>query len=589
MLLRRSCLLLFAVPLAVISLWSQTTGDNLPTPANPAPATVTSDQPTFQSKVRVVLVDVVVTKGKGDPAPGLHKQDFQVLEDGKPQKISFFEEHKGAQPTQVKLPPMPAGVYTNFPATKTADSVNVLLLDSLNTEPKDQVYVHKQMLKFLQNAPPGMRIGIFTLGSRLRMIKGVTADSSGLLNALNAKTAENNPQYSRLNPTALQKDTDKEIIKIMEMNQEAPEAIESLREFQAENQAYQADARVQITLQAFKQLARYLANIPGRKNVMWLSGSFPINVFPDANMPRQFKGDIQETADLLTADQVAVYPIAAGGLVGFDQNDTSVFNFMSIHDQNDARSSTQLSMVQLAQDTGGQAFFNVNGLTEAVAQAMNDGSHYSTLTYTPTNKDLDGKFRRIQVKLPKGDYKLSYRRGYYAEDPKARAVAADQKPTVDPLLPLVGFGMPDFSQILYKVRVLPLSPQPATDAPVAGSNVDLKKPTTRYGVDFAISVDDLKLQLAPDGIRHGSFELILVAYDADGKPLNMVTQDSDVLLKPKVYASMQQVGLQLHKEIDVPPGEVFLRTGIYDRSASNAGTLGITIHSGAASASAPTK
>ena len=170
--------------------------------------------------------------------------------------------------------------------------------------------------------------------------------------------------------------------------------------------------------------------------------------------------------------------------MGFDQNDTSVFNFMSIHDQNDARSSTQLSMVQLAQDTGGQAFFNVNGLTEAVAQAMNDGSHYYTLTYTPTNKDLDGKFRRIQVKLPKGDYKLSYRRGYYAEDPKARAVAADQKPTVDPLLPLVGFGMPDFSQILYKVRVLPLSPQPATDAPVAGSNVDLKKPTTRYRSGF---------------------------------------------------------------------------------------------------------
>lgn len=246
-------------------------------------------------------------------------------------------------------------------------------------------------------------------------------------------------------------------------------------------------------------------------------------------------------------------------------------------------------MVQLAQDTGGQAFFNVNGLTEAVAQAMNDGSHYYTLTYTPTNKDLDGKFRRIQVKLPKGDYKLSYRRGYYAEDPKARAVAADQKPTVDPLLPLVGFGMPDFSQILYKVRVLPLSPQPATDAPVAGSNVDLKNlPRVTEWISpspWMIS----KLQLAPDGIRHGSFELILVAYDADGKPLNMVTQDSDVLLKPKVYASMQQVGLQLHKEIDVPPGEVFLRTGIYDRSASNAGTLGITIHSGAASASAPTK
>lgn len=585
MLLRRCCALVFLVPFSVASLWAQTTGDKASTPANAAANTSTSDQPTFQSKVRVVLVDVVVTKGKGDPAPGLHKQDFEVLEDGKPQKISFFEEHKGAPPTQVKLPPMPASVYTNFPTTKTADSVNVLLLDSLNTEPKDQVFVHKQMLKFLQTAPPGMRIAIFTLGSRLRMIKGVSADSSALLASLDAKKAENDPHYSRLNPTSLQKDTDREIIKLMEMNQAAPEAINALRQFQGENQAYQTDARVQITLRAFQQLARYLANIPGRKNVMWLSGSFPINVFPDANMPRQYKGDIQETADLLTADQVAVYPIAAGGLVGFDQNDTSVFNFMSIHDQNDQRNSTQLAMVQLAQDTGGQAFFNVNGLTEAVAQAMNDGSRYYTLTYTPTNKDLDGKFRRIQIKLPKGDFKLSYRRGYYAEDPKAHQIATDQQPTVDPLLPLVGFGMPDYSQILYKVRVLPMSPQPAPDAPIAGGNQDLKRPVTRYGVDFAVSVDDLKLQLAPDGVRHGGFELILVAYDADGKPLNMVRQDSDVLLKPKVYASMQKVGLQLHKEIDVPSGEVFLRTGIYDRNASNAGTLGITLNNAAAVAS----
>src|SRR6185437_7171310 len=115
---------------------------------------------------------------------GLRKQDFKVLEDGKPQKISFFEEHKGVATTQVKLPPMPTGVYTNFPTTKSADSVNVLLLDSLNTEPRDQVFVHKQMIKYLQNVPPGTRLGIFTLGSRLRMIKGISADSSGMLAAL---------------------------------------------------------------------------------------------------------------------------------------------------------------------------------------------------------------------------------------------------------------------------------------------------------------------------------------------------------------------------------------------------------------------
>ncbi|HEY1802366.1 MAG TPA: VWA domain-containing protein [Terriglobales bacterium] len=584
MLLRRCCLLFFLAPLAVISLCSQSIGDNVQAPGGAA--NVTNNQPTFQSKVRVVLVDVVVTKGKGDPATSLRKQDFQVLEDGKPQKISFFEEHKGAQPTQVKLPPMPAGVYTNFPTTKTADSVNVLLLDSLNTEPRDQVFVHKQMLKYLENLPPGTRLGVFTLGSRLRMVKGISADSSELLAALNAKKAKNNPQYSRLNPTAFQKDTDKEILNVMAMNQASPQAIGALKEFQSENLAYLTDTRVRITLQAFQQLARYLSNIPGRKNVIWVSGSFPINVFPEANMPRQFQEAIQQTADVLTADQVAVYPIAAQGLNADSRYDANLLHPPSIEEGNTERGSDQLSMMKLARDTGGQAFFNTNGLASAVSNAVNDGSHYYTITYTPTNKRMDSKFRRIQVKLAKGGYKLSYRRGYYAEDAKALQVAADQKPTIDPLLPLVGFGMPDFSQILYKVRVLPVNPQPAADAPIEGGNVDLKKPVTRYAVDFAVDLDDLKLQLGADGVRRGSLELIVVAYDADGKPLNMVTQDSDVLLKPKVYAFMQRVGLQIHKEIDVPAGEAFLRTGIYDRNASNAGTLGITLPGDVASASA---
>ncbi len=43
------------------------------------------------------------------------------------------------------------------------------------------------------------------------------------------------------------------------------------------------EARVAITLSAFQQLARYLSGYPGRKNVIWVSGSFPIVLFPDSN------------------------------------------------------------------------------------------------------------------------------------------------------------------------------------------------------------------------------------------------------------------------------------------------------------------
>jgi len=82
---------------------------------------------------------------------------------------------------------MPPNVYTNYPLTQTADAVNVLLLDALNTPTRDQTYVHSEMIKYLRTIPPGTRVAIFTLASRLRMLPGMTTDSSELLAVLNDK------------------------------------------------------------------------------------------------------------------------------------------------------------------------------------------------------------------------------------------------------------------------------------------------------------------------------------------------------------------------------------------------------------------
>jgi hypothetical protein len=96
-------------------------------------------------------------------------------------------------------------------------------------------------------------------------------------------------------------------------------------------------------------------------------------------------------------------------------------------------------------------------------------------------------------------------------------------------------------------------------------------------VDFAISAQDLTLEPTSDGARHGNIEIVLLAYDREGKPLNYVVTKGDVNLDPKLYASVRQVGLQIHKEIDVPSEYVYLRTGIYDLKSSTAGTLGIPL------------
>ena len=69
------------------------------------------------------------------------------------------------------------------------------------------------------------------------------------------------------------------------------------------------------------------------------------------------------------------------------------------------------------------------------------------------------------------------------------------------------FGLPDFSLILYKTRVLALERQPEEAAPGDGSNTEPKAPVNRYGVDFAISLDDLMIEKTPDGMRHAKLEV----------------------------------------------------------------------------------
>jgi VWFA-related protein len=560
---------------------------------------------TIKTKVRLVLVDVVVTNGKGEAVTGLQKDDFQMLEDGKEQTISTFEEHHGAPPAQIKLPALPPHVYTNFPVTQTADSVNVLLLDALNTPSRDQSYVHSQMLKYLKTIPPGTRVAIFTLASRLRMLQGVTTDSSELLAVLNKAKA--GPNQSALLPSNAEADADQRMIDFMEENSAGPSSvpatlamaavdpINAMKQFLADTAAIETEQRIGITLQSLQQLARYLSSIPGRKNVIWFSGSFPAGILPNSDLvdpftsAGTFQEDIRKTTDLLTASQVALYPIAAEGLASdavYEANAKEIGEKrgqLALRDQmrqmqtgSVARDANHNVMDQLAKDTGGQAFYNTNGLNDALTRVVNNGTRYYSLAYTPSNSGMDGKYRRIQVKLLKGKDNLAYRRGYYADDLQT-ALAAGQKPDTDPLLMLMGRNLPDYSQILYKIKVVPSNPQPSPDAPRIGSNPDLKGPFTRYGVDFAIAPQDLKLDPTPDGGRHGNIEIVLLAYDREGKPLNFVVTKGDVNLDAKLYASVQQVGLQIHKEIDVPKEYVYLRTGIYDLKSSTAGTLGVPL------------
>jgi VWFA-related protein len=257
---------------------------------------------TLQSNATLVLVDVVVTN-KGKPVLGLDQSQFRVREDGKEQTITSFEEHKPAAAPELprRLPP---DTYTNRPDYPDSATVNVLLLDALNTPMADQMQARQQMLDYLKTLTPGSPIAIFTLASSLRIVQGPSADRSVLSAAIQGAAANSRP--SPVLDTTTDQALDATITDAAN-NGTSQQALGAMQQFEADNTAMQTDRRVRLTLQAMQQLARYCSGIPTRKNLIWFSGSFPLSLDSDPSLDspldatRNYSEEIRETSHLLSA------------------------------------------------------------------------------------------------------------------------------------------------------------------------------------------------------------------------------------------------------------------------------------------------
>ena len=292
-----------------------------------SPGAPSSDaQTTLRVSSRAVLVDVLVTDHKGNPVTGLKQDDFTVTEQGKPQTISFFEEHgTGPQPVPAQLPKFPPNVFSNFSPYPLPPAVNVLLLDSLNTRMESQSFVHSQAIKFLKSAKPGTHMAIFTMGLGLHFIQGFTDDPTLLMAALN------NKKNNEVQPSVMIKGQDEtnaqaNLVGLMQAPEPnggtaAPAAmIAALQQFFTEQDTSQNFDRGFVTLANLQRLATFLTAFPGRKNVIWFTESIPAffsigssnDLATMSNNPT-FETEYKKTMNMLAAARVALYPVDARG------------------------------------------------------------------------------------------------------------------------------------------------------------------------------------------------------------------------------------------------------------------------------------
>jgi hypothetical protein len=350
------------------------------------------------------------------------------------------------------------------------------------------------------------------------------------------------------------------------------------------------DIRVTYTLEALRAIARALAGYPGRKNLIWISEAFPLDVNPGASLSAEshnYSTDIARVADSLIDAQVAVYAIDARGLVGFsafDPQNSGVDQFgrstvanggrlqTSISNDSDARMSAHATMQEMAEKTGGRAFYNRNDIDGAIRNSIADGSTYYTLAYYPDNKDWNGKFRKIQLKVKRSGVKLRHRLGYFAVDPKSLAIQ-DEKLRVQLFNEAMNIDFPISTGLKFQAGVL----QPS------------EKTQNKVRINFAIDPHALAFDNDPDGVRHASVECGAAIYDEKGKPLNLSVNVFKAELKPDIYMRVMKSALPCQHSLDLKPGRYLLRLGVRDMQTGLIGTANarLTVAENSAAAQLP--
>ena len=555
---------------------------------------------TLKARTNLVILDVVVTDKSHKAVHGLKITDFQVKEAGVAQVVKTVEEHvPSTAPVGPAVGPLPQGVFTNYTPVTDNGPINVLLIDKLNTPLDAQSFLHQQLLQFFKTIKPGTKLAVFGLNRQLVYLQGFTSDPKLLLAALESKKSLPGQATSLLSASS-----DTTMSDSMSDAGVKADVVANVQQFEAQTQSFATQLRVRYTMDAMNVLARYLSAFPGRKNLIWFSGSFPLSILPDGDLQDPFMAmadmgdEFRETTGLLTRAQVAVYPIDARGLQTLPLLDASssgskyARNPPAFGKANSSALSKiadeHITMRQMAAETGGEAFVNTNGLADSVAKAIENGSTYYTITYAPTELKADGSFRKIQVATTPGGYELAYRRGYYTDGAPRKN---RQQLTVSSAAPAASTaqqievknammrGAPTPTQVLFKVFIAPLGP--ATEATVAEQNVvtpEAKGPFRRYSVNYAASPSDLGFKNVGPGKYDIALQFMVFVYDANGVLMNSLGSTIRATVTPANVKAMMETGLQFHEVVSVPAkGEYFLRIGVHDLLVDHVGAVEVPV------------
>lgn len=505
-------------------------------------------EPVIRVTTRLVTVSVVV-RSKGQPVTDLTARDFEIFDRGKPQKVAFFAMNS-ARAASTAAARTPKNVFTNRGEAReeAPSTATVVLVDGLNTEFGDQAYARDHIRRFLGGLSSAERIAIYTLGQRLNVLHDFSDDRDHLAKIIAHFRGE-------VVGETVTPENDLGVIQMLDK-------LGTMEHADKNERVYREGLRVQKTIAALDAVANHLAKLPGRKNLIWISGSFPI--YPgfqvvtgrfETSRMKSFTEDVARTTRLFNDANMAIYPVDVRGMFSTTRygadGSRGARPMQDRGPVNPFHADNRDSMKMLADGTGGVMFKDTNDLTKALNQAIEDAQVTYTLGYYPDTEALDGKFHELQVKVARKGLDVRHRKGYLAVKDTVLGAEERQAMLRDTL-----WSPLDASAIEIVARVDP-----------NGGAFDLS---------LAINPETFALEQKQDHWV-GGLDVYVAQCDTQGKELETTRDSLDLNLSAGRYATRQENWLALTKNVRPKPEAIQLKVIVQDRLTGALGSVHIPL------------
>lgn len=488
----------------------------------------------FTANSNLVLISVVVRDRQGYLVKNLTRDDFELLEDKKQQRIVTFDFENvdtapaSPVPARAAAPsPTPSAPKTQAPPAQFALTPDlshrrlvVLFFDLTGMQPEEieqavesgEKYVRQQML-------PADLVAVASLGTSLAINQDFTSDRDSILHALAA-----------LNPTeqaGLEQGS-------TGTTEGEPDTGSSYTPDDTEFNVFNTDYR----LEAIESLAEMLAPIQAKKSVIYFAGGMSkTGIENETELRAAVNAAVRSNVALYTVDTRGLQAMPPGGEArNASLQGVAPYSGQSMLNQYDSNFDSQETLATLASDSGGQAFFDNNDFGHVYTRVQDDTSAYYILGYHSTNPKQNGAFRHVTVRLRKPGLHLSYQAGYYA--PR------------------------DFQHMNQSGREQQLEDElesqlPENSLPFYLATGYFQLSSNRYFLSANVALPGFELPPPAAGKKPGQIDVAALVEDSSGNEVGRLRDR--IRLNPESAGSLKQKNLQYNTGFVLPPGRYRVR------------------------------